>query len=225
MPGTTWPGWNATCSVSAKKFSGLRSRTIRPSGCKRHHFLRDQLGRIEHVEGKLRRRLVVERLDRELELGEVAHRDRIVQIATLGIRISAVELHRLVPDEGGGADPGAPVKLDERRRAAGIDETKRVNSEPFHHPQRTRQRAIGHRPEDHVKALGHQRDEVPERVVRARRLRISPVGLHLDGVNEVGKLDRVLDEEHGDVVADEVEVSLLGVELHGKPPDITRRIP
>ena len=31
---------------------------------------------------------------------------------------------------------------------------------------------------------------------------------------EVGELDRVLDEEHRDVVADEVPVALLGVELH-----------
>ncbi|EWS62530.1 hypothetical protein Y695_04243 [Hydrogenophaga sp. T4] len=30
MPGTRWPGWNATCSVSAKKLSGLRFSTRRP---------------------------------------------------------------------------------------------------------------------------------------------------------------------------------------------------
>ncbi len=32
MPGTTFAVWKATCSVSAKKFSGLRSSTIRPIG-------------------------------------------------------------------------------------------------------------------------------------------------------------------------------------------------
>ena len=31
MPGTTWPGWNATCSVSAKKLSGFRSSVSRPT--------------------------------------------------------------------------------------------------------------------------------------------------------------------------------------------------
>ena len=30
MPGTTFAGQNATCSVSAKKLSGQRSSTIRP---------------------------------------------------------------------------------------------------------------------------------------------------------------------------------------------------
>ena len=58
-------------------------------------------------------------------------------------------------------------------------------------------------------ALGHQRDEVPEGVVRRGRLREAAVGLHLHGVDEVGELDRVLDEEHRDVVADEVPVALL----------------
>ncbi|SLH05140.1 Uncharacterised protein [Mycobacteroides abscessus subsp. abscessus] len=32
MPGTRLAVWKATCSVSAKKLSGLRSSTIRPTG-------------------------------------------------------------------------------------------------------------------------------------------------------------------------------------------------
>ena len=61
--------------------------------------------------------------------------------------------------------------------------------------------------------LRRQRDEVPEIVVRGLRLREAAVGLLLGGVDQVGELDRVLDEEHRDVVADEVPVALLGVEL------------
>ncbi len=33
MPGTRWPGWNATCSVSAKKFDGFRFSVSSPIGC------------------------------------------------------------------------------------------------------------------------------------------------------------------------------------------------
>ena len=33
MPGTTFVGRKATCSVSAKKLSGLRSSTMRPTTC------------------------------------------------------------------------------------------------------------------------------------------------------------------------------------------------
>ena len=42
----------ATCSVSAKKLSGLRSSTILPTGVKRNQLLGDQLGGIEDVERK-----------------------------------------------------------------------------------------------------------------------------------------------------------------------------
>jgi len=75
-----------------------------------------------------------------------------------------------------------------------------------------------------VHALGRERDEVPEVVVGALRLREPAVRLLLDGVDEVGELDRVLDEEDGDVVADEVPVPLLGVELGGEAPDVPGQV-
>ena len=85
-------------------------------------------------------------------------------------------------------------------------------------------RAVGHRPHHHVHGLGHQADEVPEGVVRRGRLRIAAVGLHLHAVDEIGELDRVLDEEHRDVVADEVPVAGVGVELDGKAAHVARRV-
>jgi hypothetical protein len=36
-------------------------------------------------------------------------------------------------------------------------------------------------------------------------------------MDDVGKFDGILDKEHRNVVADEIEVSLAGVELDGKP--------
>lgn len=44
--------------------------------------------------------------------------------------------------------------------------------------------------------------------------------LGLDRVNKVGELDGILDEEHWDVVADDIPVALLGVELHGETADV-----
>ena len=52
----------------------------------------------------------------------------------------------------------------------------------------------------------------------------SRVGLRLDCVDQVGELDRILDEEDRDVVADEVPVAFLGVELHGEAAHIAREI-
>src|SRR5262245_8971991 len=55
-----------------------------------------------------------------------------------------------------------------------------------------------------------------------RRLRLweGAVRLWLHRVDHVGKLDGVLDEEYRDVVADEVPVALLGIELHGEPAHV-----
>src|SRR5277367_681830 len=39
-------------------------------------------------------------------------------------------------------------------------------------------------------------------------------------MDEIGKLKRVADEEHGRVVADHVPISVLGVELKRKAPDV-----
>ena len=58
--------------------------------------------------------------------------------------------------------------------------------------------------------LGHVRQEVPECV------RVLQVGLRvaLLGVDEVGELRGVADEEHRGVVSGHVPVALLGLELH-----------
>ena len=53
---------------------------------------------------------------------------------------------------------------------------------------------------------------------------IAAVRLHLHGVDEVGELDGVLDEEDRDVVADEIEVALLGVELDREAAHVARRV-
>ena len=49
---------------------------------------------------------------------------------------------------------------------------------------------------------------------------ISTSGSGLAGVDEVGELDAVPDEEHRDVVADEIEVALGRVELRREAADV-----
>ena len=85
-------------------------------------------------------------------------------------------------------------------------------------------RAVAHRPHDHVHGFGHQRDEIPERVVRACRLRHLVMRLGLHGVDEVRELHRVLDEEHRDVVAHQVPVAFVGVELHGEAAHVAHGV-
>ena len=87
-----------------------------------------------------------------------------------------------------------------------------------------RQGAVGHGPHQHVGGLGHQRCEVPECVVRAGRLRHAVMRLGLDGVDQVGELDGILDKEHRNVVADQVVVAFSRVKLDRKAAYVTHRI-
>ena len=67
-------------------------------------------------------------------------------------------------------------------------------------------------------------DEVPEIIVRGLSLRDLIVRLRLHGVNDVWELDSILNEEYRDIVADEVPVALLSVELDGKPANVANSI-
>ena len=59
-----------------------------------------------------------------------------------------------------------------------------------------------------------------------RRLRLweAPVRGGFDGVDEIGKFDRVLDEEHRDVVTNQIPVALFGVEFGRKATHVTGQI-
>ncbi len=60
--------------------------------------------------------------------------------------------------------------------------------------------------------------------MRCLRLRKGTVGGLLYRVNKIGKLDRVLNEEDGDIVADNVPVAFPCIKLHRETPDITGKI-
>ena len=68
--------------------------------------------------------------------------------------------------------------------------------------------------------LWSQADEVPEVVVCCLSSRAVVMGFRLQGVYNVGELDSILDEEDRDVVAHDVPVALLGVELRCEAPNV-----
>nr|WP_222115930.1 hypothetical protein [Chromobacterium vaccinii] len=116
------------------------------------------------------------------------------------------------------------MKLDESGLAFRIDQPKTVDAKAFYHAQRARQRAVGHDPHHHVHGLWRQRDEIPESVVRGGRLRKAAIRLHLDRMDQVGKFDRVLNEENRNIVADQIPIALPCVELDGEAAYIPRRV-
>ena len=53
---------------------------------------------------------------------------------------------------------------------------------------------------------------------------ISLMRFRLDGMDQVGKLDRVLNEENRNVVADQIKVAFFRIEFDGKSANIARQI-
>jgi hypothetical protein len=63
-----------------------------------------------------------------------------------------------------------------------------------------------------MQGAGLLTEKVPGGIVRRRRLRNLIITTGLDSVDQVGETDGILDEEDGDVVADDVKIALVGVE-------------
>ena len=99
-----------------------------------------------------------------------------------------------------------------------------MDSETFHESEGPGNGPIGHRPHDHVHAFGHKGNEVPEVVMCSLSLREFSVGLRLGRMNQIRKLDRILNEEYRNVVPNNVPVSLLRIELYGKPSNVSRQV-
>ena len=68
------------------------------------------------------------------------------------------------------------------------------------------------------------REMKSQKVSCAAGLRKTAVGLHFYRVHQVRKFHCILDEEHRDVVADQIPVARLGIELHRKTAQVARRI-
>jgi len=190
----------------------------------RYQFFGDQLGRVEHVEAEAFGLVLGEDLKAELPFRVITGFDGVPQIATMKVGIGAGDLDRLVPDQRMGAQFRRPVELDEVRLASRIDQPEGVHAESLHHPVAARDTSVGHDPHQHVRALGHQRDEVPKSVMRRSGLRHGVMWFGFDGVDQIRKLHRVLDEEDRDVVADQIPVAFVGVELDGEAARVARRI-
>jgi len=191
---------------------------------RRQDFLGNDLRRIEHVEIEAVGEGLVEQLHLQFPFREVARLDRLPEIAAMEIRIGAVDLHRLVPRHRLQAELRLPVELHEGRLILSVDEAERMDTETFHETERSRNGAIRHGPHDHVHAFRRQRNEVPEVVVCRLRLGEIAVRLLFGGMDKVGKLDGILDEEDRDIVADEIPIALLGIDLDRKAANIPGKV-
>ena len=114
-----------------------------------------------------------------------------------------------------------PVVLDELRLAGLVDPLVGVDAEALHRAVAGGDAARAEHERDHVHRLGRLRDEVEDAV---GDLALEGDRVRLLRVDEVGELDRVADEEDAEVVADEVPVAVLGVELHREAARVADRL-
>ncbi len=190
-----------------------------------HELFGHELGRVEQVDAVEVLVLAVRHhLHAELPLRERGRADGVVEVTAVEVGVDTVEGQGLVPHQAVHAEHRLPVELHQAGAAVGVDETEGVDAEALHHAIGARDRPVGHRPHQHVGRLGDHRDEVPERRVRGLRLRDLTIGFRLGGVDQIRELDAVPDEEHGDVVADEIEDALVGVELHREAADVAHGV-
>ena len=152
--------------------------------------------------------------------GEVARRDRRAQVAAVEVRVLGGHRLRLGVGEVLDALLGLEVVLDPEALAAGVDPQEGVAAVAVHVAPGLGRAAVAHQEGDLVRRLRRERPEVPLRVVAPQ-----PVGVHaLLRVDKVLELGRVAHEEDRRVVADQVVVALLGVELQGEAARIAHRV-
>ena len=190
----------------------------------RNEFFGNQFGGIQNVEAELLGLRFGKNLHAQFPFRIGTRLDTLPQIATVEIRISAGNLHRFVPHQRMRAGCRIPVEFDIYRFPRVIDKTKGVNAKALHGGKAAGNRAVRHLPHQHVGGFRHQGHEIPESVVRAGGLRHLVVRLGLDGMHQVRKLDRILNEEHRHVVAHNVPVALIGIKLDGKPAHVARGV-
>src|SRR5208282_4056489 len=115
-----------------------------------------------------------------------------------------------------------PVELNEMSFSGLVNQTEGVNSKSFHHSKRPRHGPVGHDPHDHVHGFGHQGNEIPKGVVCGSSLRKSAVGFDLHGMNQVRELHGILDKKDGNIIPDQIEVTLRCIELDRESSYVAR---
>lgn len=174
-------------------------------------LLGKELGRVEEVEAVSLSLVLVDELNGELPRRGVARLDGLPEISTVEISVLTGEDLSLLPDERGLALLGLPVPLDELGLAVLGNQAEGVHTETIHVTVAAWNAVARHGPEEGMESGGLGAEEIPGGIVSGGSLGNLVVGARLDGVHKVGEADSILDEEDRDVVADDIEVALIGI--------------
>ena len=178
------------------------------------------LGQVEGMVGALRRGFLRHHLDEHRPTREVLLLDAFVQVAL--VAFPAFADHRFGLRVGQVLDAllGAEVELDPEPLVAGVEQAEGVAAETVHVAVGGGNPPVAHHDGDLVQRLRQRGPEVPV-VEGAAQV---GAGVALDRMVEVGELERVAQEEHRRVVADQVPIALVGVELDREAADVALRV-
>lgn len=179
---------------------------------------RPALGVVQGIEGQFVVRLVRHDLHAHLPLGIVTPLDGVVEVATGMAHVVFLDLGRLRAGEIPDALLGLEGELAQHRHALVVDQLVGVHAGTLHVPIVRRDAPGALYPGDHVQRFRVMLDEV----VEAPGLLAIGDGVGLEGMDHVGKLDGVANEEHLQVVAHQIPVAVLGIELDREAPRIAR---
>src|SRR6195256_1473423 len=197
MPGTMLAGENAACSTSAKTFSveleisNLDQREV---------ALWPDLGQVEGIEGESLCLSVRHHLDEQGPAWKIAGLDIFEQIALMSFAILAHAGLGFRVRQVLDALLGTEVELDPDALVCGIEEAVCVAAKTVHVAEAVRNAALAHHDRDLMQSLGQQRPKVPIIVGAAH----PGARIAFDGVVEVGEPQRVAEEKHRRIVADDV---------------------
>lgn len=107
---------------------------------------------------------------------------------------------------------GFPMEFDIMRLASFADEGVCVDTKTIHVPVILGDTHVIEQEGEHVKAFGVVGEEIEDPPI----LLDVGLGIGFEGVDHVGELEAITDEEDGEVVSDEVKVTLSGVKFDGK---------
>ena len=217
-PSTSTPVPNAICSFSSKKFSTLRLSVIVPTWCSGKAFSGQTFVSSSGSKSSSgwSSSLIICTCRSHCGCSPAS----IDREEVLGVRPEVLGLDRGGVGRRPAADrlPGQPVVLDQHRLAGRVDPLVGVDAEALLVAVGRRDPARAEQDRDHVQRLGGGGPEVEDTL----GLLLERDGVGLLRVDEVGELHRVADEEHREVVADQVPVAVLGVELHREAAGVAR---
>lgn len=190
------------------------------NGLERQDIFRPDLCDIKRVEVKLVFMSRIHHLNEETPLRIVPGSDGVIEILSSMAVVGSTDLDSFLIEEAFNPTRRFPVELHIVSFSGSVDKHVSVDTKAIHVPVVLWDTEIIKEEREHVKTLRVVREEVEYPPV----LLNVGFGIRFQGVDHVGELHAVADEEDGEVVANEIEVAFSGVELDGKTTRISESL-